>query len=78
MYEERSRNGSFTGEGNYLVKKAGISDICMVYFENLLPLQSRDLLFFKQYCLLFFKEKQTWKETINIKHTEALIEDVIQ
>lgn len=38
MYEERSRNGSFTGEGNYLVKKAGISDICMVYFENLLPL----------------------------------------
>lgn len=36
------------------------------------------------YCFLnnivyyFFKEKQTWKETINIKHTEALIEDVIQ
>ena len=26
----------------------------------------------------FFKEKQTWKEAINIKHTEALIEDVIQ
>lgn len=45
------------GEGNYLVKNAGISEVGVLQFEILLVLQSETYV-----TLSFFKEKQTWKE----------------